>query len=113
MNNRIKRVSRLVKRELSQLLLKEIDFPERILVTITRVETSADLRRARVYISTMPGEKTSEVIRILNYRIFDIQKGLDKRLTMKIVPKISFKEERMTAEAGRIEELLEKIKESR
>lgn len=110
MNNRAKRVSRLIKRELSQLLLREVDFPESVLATITRVETSADLKQAKVYVSVMPEEKISEVIRILNHRIFEIQKEIDKRFTMKVVPKVDFKAERMTAEADRIEKLLEKVK---
>lgn len=111
MNNRAKRVNQLIKRELSQILLKEIDFPEGALATITRIEVSVDLKQAKVYISVMPKEKTPGIIRVLESRIFSIQKDLDKRLTMKIVPKINFKEEKKTAEAGRIEELLEKIKE--
>jgi len=108
--NRIQRVNELIKEEVSQLLLKEVDFPEKILATVTRVETSVDLKQAKVYISVIPEEEISKVIKILNNKIYDIQQKLNKRLTMRIVPRIKFVEEKKTAEAARIEELLEKIK---
>lgn len=108
--NRIQRVNELIKEEVSQLLLKEVDFPEKILATVTRAETSVDLKQAKVYISVIPKEEIPKVMKILDSKIYDIQQKLNKRLTMKIVPRIKFMEEKKTVEAARIEELLEKIK---
>ena len=109
-SKRIQRVNQLIKKELSQLLLREVEFPKDILVTITRVESSPNLIQARVYISVMPEEKTSRVFQVLNRQIYDIQQILNKRLKMRPIPRIKFVEEKETAEAGRIEELLEEIK---
>ncbi len=113
MTRRIQRVSQLIKKELSQLLLKEVDFPEGVLVTITRVETSANLFQAKVYISVMPEEKLSKVLQILDKLIYFLQQRLNKRLKMRPIPRIIFMEERATAEAGRVEELLEQLKKSK
>ncbi|MCD6528187.1 30S ribosome-binding factor RbfA [bacterium] len=108
--NRIQRVNSLIKEEVSKILLKEIDFPKEVLVTVTRVETSIDLREAKIYISVIPKEKVKKVFRTLNIHIYSIQQKLNRRLTMKVVPRIRFIEEKKTAEAARVEELLEKIK---
>ena len=109
-NNRIARVNELIKRELSQILLKEIEFPKDILVTVTRVETSANLIQTKVYISVMPEKQTPRVFQVLNQEIFDIQQIVNKRLKMRPVPKIKFVEEKKTKEAGKIEELLERLR---
>jgi len=121
MSRRISQINRLIKQELSQIILREIDFPEGFLVTIARVETSIDLKRARVYISVMPalpklqrGEpenNISEVFQTLNKEAHNLQQKINKRLSIKTVPKIEFRQEKETSRAARIEELLEKINE--
>ena len=103
------RVNQLIKKEISQIILREINFPKDFLVTVTRVETSANLIQAKVYISVLPINKNSQVLEILNHQIYDLQQKLNKRLKMRPIPRIIFVQEKKTQEAGRIEELLEKI----
>ncbi len=119
MSNRIYSINSLIKRELGRIFLSEVDFPAGILVTITRVETSPDLSQAKVYVSLykLSGKKEDfearrkEVFNILKRKIYDIQQKLNKRLQMKIVPRIKFVKEEKTESAERIERLLRKIKE--
>lgn len=106
---RVQRVNQLIKKELSQAILKEITFPLNVLVTVTQVETSANLIQAKVYISVMPEGRIGEVMRVLNESIYDLQQKLNKRLKMRPIPRIIFVEEKKTGQAGRVEELLEKI----
>ena len=110
MSKRIQRVNALIKRELSQLILREFDFPLDILVTVTRVETSPGLRDANIWVSTIPDNKNKKIIEILNRNIYILQQKLNKRLRMRPLPKIKFLEEIKTKEAGRIEEILEQLK---
>ena len=111
MSHRIQKLNQLLKRELGQLLLKEFDFSKDVLITVTRVETSTDLSQARVYISTVPD--FPKITKILDNKIYFLQHRLNKRLRMKIVPKIRFLEEKKAGEAAKIEEILEKIKNQR
>ena len=113
MSNRIQSVNSLIKNELSQILLKEVDFPEDTLATLTRVETSTDLSQAKVYISIMPDNKINEIFEILNKNIYKLQQELNKRLKMRPIPRIVFEKEEKTEEAGNIEELLEQIKKEK
>ncbi len=110
MTKRIQRVNALIKREVSQLLLREAEFPLDVLVTVTRVETSSNLIDCNVWISTMPEEKAEATIVFLNRRIYELQQKMNKRLKMRPIPKIKFLGEKKTGEAGRIEELLEQLK---
>lgn len=113
MGKRIQRVNELIKRELSQILLREADFPKDVLATITRVETSVNLNQTKVYISAIPEEKAAAVLQILNKRIYDLQQMLNKRLKMRPIPRIGFVEEKETIEAGGIEKILEGLKSKR
>lgn len=110
MSKRIQRVNQLIKKEFSQILLREVDFPKDILVTITRVDTSPNLRESKVFISTVPEDKAQRVLKTLNQKIYELQQKINRRLKMRPVPRIKFSEERETAEAGRVEEILEELK---
>ncbi|MFH1575774.1 MAG: 30S ribosome-binding factor RbfA [Candidatus Nealsonbacteria bacterium] len=106
---RIPQVNQLIKKELGQIILRKCDFSKNVLVTITRVETSGNLIKAKVYVSVLPEDQSKRILETLNQRIFDIQQLLNKRLRMRPIPKIAFVEENATREAGRVEELLEEI----
>lgn len=110
MSKRIQRVNQLIKKELSIILLKEVDLPKNILVTITHIESSSDLRLAKVYISCLPEKETKKVFQALNDSIYNFQQNLNKRLNMRPIPKIKFIENKEIKKTARIEELLEQIK---
>lgn len=91
-------------------MLREVDFPEGFLVTLTRVEISSNLIEAKIYISALPENQIKSVLEILNRQVYFLQQKLNNRLKMRPIPKIRFVEERTTREAGRVEELLEEIR---
>ena len=107
--NRTLRVSELFKRELANIFLHELDFPDGTFVTILDVEISLNLRRALVYITITPAGRSKEVFAILKRNIFAIQQNLNKRLKMRPCPKISWATGEYASRAQRIEELLEQI----
>src|SRR3989344_3500573 len=109
MSNRVPQVNQLIKKELGRIMLREVDLPEGALITLTRVETSSNLIQAKIYISVMPQEMARDVLEILKKQVYFLQQKLNERLKMRPIPKIMFAEEEATREAGRIEELLEKI----
>ena len=110
MSKRIQRVNTLIAKELGKIFLRDIDFPDGVLVTITRVETSSNLIHSKVYISVMPEKKREDILRILNKIIFGLQQKINRRLRMRPIPKINFEIEKTTKGAARVEELLEEIK---
>lgn len=109
---RVQRVNELIKREVGKIIFEEIEFPEETLVTVTRVETSPDLRGAKIYISVLPETKIKRILEILNKCTYIIQKKINNLLRMKSVPKIEFRTEEKIREAAKIEELLEEIKKN-
>ncbi len=110
MSNRILQVNELIQKELGQIILREIEFPKNTLVTITRVETSPDLNQAKVYVSCWPENRGDRILQVLKRQGYHIQHKLNKRLETKIIPRIRFVKELKTMQAGRIEQILDKIK---
>ena len=92
--DRLTRVNELIKRELANYLEK---FPpataENMLVSITEVNTSVDLRNATVSISIFGGKNNSraDVFKELNGKRMDMQRVLARNLAFKHTPVLAFK----------------------
>jgi len=109
--DRLVKVNELIKQLAGELVLREVDFGKDVLVTVTRVETSRDLRYSKVLITVFPNDKERNVLEVLEKEIFGIQRMLNKKLNMRPIPKIHFEIDRVEKEAARIEELLAQVKE--
>ena len=111
MSTRVEKVNSLLQQEISKLLAHDFDF-QGALVTVTHVEATANLIEAKAYVSVMPEEKMDFVVGVLNKGVFSVQQKINKKLFMRPIPKIMFVEDKEPKEAARVEELLEKIKET-
>jgi ribosome-binding factor A len=109
MKRRILQINKLLQREVGKIILREVDLPDS-LVTITRVETSIDFLYANIFVSVFPEKETKKVVDILEKRAYVIQRKINKIFRMKFVPRIRFRSEDNSKEAGKIEGLLAKIK---
>jgi len=107
---RVKRINELLKRQIGQTILEEVDFPKNILVTVSGVETSQDVTHCKVSIAVFPASETKNALAILQKFIYPIQKLVNKSLRMRPVPQIRFVEEKDMAPAQRVEAILENIK---
>lgn len=110
MSNRINRVNSLIQKKLGSILLKEIEFPKDVLVTITRVDTAPNLSIAKIFISVINDIHSDKVLRILNRKVYFIQQSLNHILNMRPIPKIEFRKEIKTIQAARVEEVLSQLK---
>lgn len=109
-STRIDKVNSLLTKEISKIIAKDFTFSGAI-ITLTHVDASANLIEAKVYVSVLPEDKMDAAIKALNSQVYDIQQKLNKMLNMRPIPKIKFVKDPVIAEAARIEELLDKIKE--
>ena len=103
---RILKINKLIKQELGKIILTDVDFSKDIILTITKVRTSADLRYADVFISILPDNKSIEIKKELKENIYFIQGKLNKKLHMKPLPRIKFIIDRSGEDVSRIEELI-------
>ena len=87
---RILKINKLIKQELGKIILTDIDFSKNVILTITKVNTSADLRYADIFISVLPDEMSLEIEKELKENIYFIQGKLNKKLHLKPLPRIKF-----------------------
>lgn len=90
MSQRVEQLNSLVQQEVSALLIREVEFPLGVFVTVSKVSVSDDAESARVWISVFPTEQAEPSLALIQKRIVHIQHLLNKRLVMKFVPKLIF-----------------------
>jgi len=109
-SKRLKQINALIKDELGAIILKEVEFPSGYLVTISKVETSADLKYAAVWLSILPTKFQLEAKNILTKQKGNLQKILNTRSKTRNTPQIQFKIDESEERAERISRLLDTIK---
>lgn len=109
MSSRIDRVNELIRTSIAEIIAREVDLPAGVFVTVVKVDTSRDLHYARVFVSVFPEKKFGSAKKILNQKIYFIQGKLNKKLSMKPLPRIEFVADFTETEADKIEKLLKEI----
>lgn len=108
MKHRLLRVNELLKRELSSLLVREMDF-EDLLVTVNQVDVTPDLKSAHVYISVLGSGRQSEVIPALEANRAVLQADLSRHVTLKYTPHLIFHLDDSIERGSRVLEILQEI----
>ncbi len=87
MSQRTDRVDELLRQEIGALLAKDLADPRIGFATITDVETSPDLRHAKVWVSVIGGKSDRvETVRALQASMGYVRHELGKRLRIKRIP---------------------------
>ncbi len=106
---RLAKVNQLIKKEVSKLLENEME-KELGLITVMDVEVSPDLKQAYIWISIFDKNKISQITKRLEEITPYLQKILNKKLTLKYVPKIIFRIDKSQDYVQKIDKLFKNIK---
>jgi ribosome-binding factor A len=107
--NRISKINSHIQQVLGEILREFLSEHEG-LVTVTRVETSRDIKWAKVWISILGGSD-QDILGTIEKNIYDIQGELNRTFTTKIVPRLKFFLDTSPRYVQHIEELVRKIHE--
>lgn len=109
MTRRTERINDLLQEELSDLLCRQAKDPRlRVLVTVTEVEVSADLRNARVFISVLGSdEEREDAFRALEAARPFLRRELGRRLSMRRTPDLSFRRDDTLEQGARLLALIQ------
>lgn len=106
-----KEVSELLRRELSGILLYELNDPRMGFVTVTRVETAKDLQSAKVFITVRGSEQELEdTLQGLEHARGYVQHLVGERLPIRYTPVLEFLEDEDLARARRISNLIDEVR---
>jgi len=115
-SRRIERINHLLRQEIADLLAREIKDVtlSTALISITDVETSADLRSAKVYFSVYGDEDViKEAGEHLKRASGFLHHNLKERLDLRHTPNLEFVLDRSLARGDRIMRLMRTIEEER
>ena len=93
MSRRSERTSKLIQREISGLLEREVNDPRLSkLISVTEVTLSPDLKHAKIFVSTLGDEMDNKVEMLAGFNKASgfLRRELASHLKLRYTPKLSF-----------------------
>lgn len=110
-SNRINRINDEIQRELADQLRNLKDPRVSGMVSITRVDTTNDLRYARVYVSVLDKDREKDVLKGLKSASGFLRRELGRTLQLRYTPELQFTGDDSIQHGAHILELLRKEEE--
>jgi ribosome-binding factor A len=113
--NRLERVNSLLKEVIFEVIQKEVKNPHvNVFVTVTQVDTSADLHHAKVYVSMIASEADkAKILAALQSAAGFIAVHASKKVELRYFPELIFKLDTALEEHLRIQQILGQIEQER
>ena len=112
-NYRLAKVSSLLKKEITLILQNDLenDLIRDHFVNISKIDLSGDLQHCKIYITSTAQEKVrKEIVENLNTAKNSIRHSLGKRIEMRRVPEIIFKDDVVLDKGLSVLKLLDELK---
>ena len=105
--SRPRRVGEQIRRELADILTRDIRDPRFPHVTISAVEVSRDLSHAKIFIIPPEGHDVGELIKSIRKASGFLRKNLAERLNIRMMPALQFVHDKSTQNALRLSALID------
>ena len=111
MSRRTDRLNVVFKRELSRLLEREVNDPRLIrLISVTRVETSTDLRHAKIFVSILGNDSSkTEVIEGFTTAANFLRRKLASCIRLRTIPELSFYYDDSIEQGAKVLKVLDQV----
>lgn len=112
--NRIGRINEEVQRELSALIrqLKDPRVNTAGMVSVTRVETTSDLRYAKVYVSVLDKSREKDVLKGLKSASGFLRREIGGALRLRYTPELQFSGDDSILHGAQVLEILRRVEAS-
>lgn len=109
-SNRIGRINEEIQRELAEFL-RELKDPRvhKTMLSITHVETTPDLRYAKVYVSLLDKEYTKETLAGLKSSAGYLRRELGRTLQLRYTPELQWQADDSIVQGAHILDILSKL----
>lgn len=112
--HRLAKVQAAIKQATSEVILHELNDPRLGFVTVTKVETSRDLKHAKVHISVMGGPAVAKrTLAGLKHARRYIQSAVSNKIRLRYTPGISFHLDESVKKNIEIAKILGKLQQER
>ena len=107
MPKHIEQVNELLRREAALAIQKDLELPD-VLVTVTRIDCTPDLKEAKVFISILPDNKAGSTMEKIRRQKSLIYTALKKKTALRRVPLLEFIFDDTQKHAAEIESVVRK-----
>ena len=105
-SNRIGRINEEIQRELASLIPNVKDPRVTGMISVTAVETTPDLRWAKVYVSMLDKSSAAQVVKGLKFAAGYLRRELGRALNLRYTPELLFVEDDSIDKGAHILEML-------
>jgi ribosome-binding factor A len=114
MTQRTDRIDELLHQEIGRALQTEVTDPRIGFVTVTKVETAADLSRARVWVSIIgTEEQRKETLRALRGAMPFIRRGLNDKIRIRRIPELDVRLDDSIERGSRVLQIINELEAGR
>lgn len=104
MSLRTDKVNSLLRNIVSSFIGRE--FKNGAIITVTHVDVINDLKKAKIFISIFPDNKSDEIMKLLQNKSWDLKKYAQPLLKMKFLPEFEFEIDYGEKNRQKLEEIL-------
>ena len=113
MSLRIEKLNDLIRDNLAEIFQKKLSFKRGIFVSVSKVETSANLSESKVFLSVFPSESRQYAMKTVEKELYKIQKYSNQKLRIRKFPRLKFVAENKLEKVSEIEKIFQQIKEEK
>ena len=107
-NKRVSQVAELLRTEINKIIIRDFEPPQGLLISISEVTISPDLKNATAYISIIPDNKIGSGLEAIKKFSGHIQKEIGRHLAIRVTPKIKWQLDERDLKYKKIDEALKK-----
>lgn len=112
-NIRIERLNHAFVEEISKILMEEVRDDDLKFITVTDCDITSDLSYAKVYFTVLDEERRNKIEKDLNNAASFIRGRLSERIEIRHTPELRFIYDKSEEYGGKIDSILNKIKENK
>ena len=108
--DRVRRVSELVRRQVSQFIVRELADEDLGIVSVTAVDMSRDLQQATVYVSSLAqGPDVESILFVLEENVPAVRRDLAQSLHLRRVPDLTFRYDESVERGQRLTKMIDEL----
>lgn len=108
--DRVRRVSELVRRQVSQYILRELADEGLGILSVTAVDMSRDLQQATVFVSPLArGPDIDSILVVLEENVPAVRRDLARSLHLRRVPHLTFRYDESVERGRRLTKMIDEL----
>ena len=112
--DRVRRVSELVRRQVSQFILRELVDEGLGILSVTAVDMSRDLQQATVFVSPLArGPDIDSILITLEENVPAVRRDLAQSLHLRRVPNLTFRYDESVERGQRLTKMIDELESDR